>query len=693
MSTTDDEPGTTGKSDEDGGNGTVPADESTTEASATEASTDAAEGSEAAAPAPAPADEPATDGEPGTEPEAGAAAAAPTDEVAEEPEADDEVAEVEATPAASTSTASRSRLADQRAARSAERSTRNGSGGLARSAKRYGPFVAVAVILVGAIAIFSGGDDGGDDPDTEASGAVDEDELVTSGPMTPAKAEAEGVDVDFGPNCDTDRGLVAIPTIYAAPCVEPFEGDNGGATATGVTEDEILVVRYETDPAVDPIGASLVRATGVETNPATAFDTAENFAAIFGEYYETYGRTVRFEEFLGSGPSDDEEAARSDAIKIADKKPFAVIGGPLQSSSVFASELAKAGVVCVATCAQSLPDEVTEPYQGLLFQTGPTPNQAAAMAGELISKMAGPGPAELAGDPALQEADRRYALVHYNTEAGTHTAVAEALGDSLADNGIELSADIEYILDPAAIQEDARTLIARLESEEITTVVFYGDPLMPKALTDEATIQDYRPEWILGPSLLADTAVFGRSFDQTQWGNGFGIGLTPLRGEDEVADAWILHDWAYGQEPPNNAYSAILPGVRSIFTGIHLAGAELTPESFRDGMFRAPVSGGYPTRAQLSYGSQGVWGDDVVDYGGSEDAAVVWWDPDAEGTDETGQQGRGLYRYANGGERYTIGNFPDTAEDAGLFDEANSLTIAEDLPPEAVFDYPSPDLG
>jgi hypothetical protein len=511
--------------------------------------------------------------------------------------------------------------------------------------------------------------------------------------MTPAKAEAEGVDVDFGPGCDTDRGLVAIPTVYAAPCVEPFEGDNGGATTQGVTEDEILVVRYETDPAVDPIGASLVRATGVETDPATAFQTAQDFADIFAESYETYGRTVRIEEFLGSGASDDEEAARSDAIKIADMEPFAVIGGPLQSSSVFATELAGEGVVCLGTCATSLPDEVTEPLAGYLFQTGPTPNQAAAMAAELIAKMAPPGPAEMAGDPALQETDRRYALVHYDTAAGTHTAVAEALSESLADNGIELSADIGYVLDPASIQEDARTLIARLESEEITSVIFYGDPLMPKALTDEATIQDYRPEWILGPSLLADTAVFGRSFDQTQWGNGFGIGLNPLRGEDEVADSWILYDWAYGQEPPNNAYAAIYPGIRALFTGVHLAGPDLTPETFRDGMFRAPVAGGYPSRAQLSYGSQGVWGDDVVDYGGSEDASVIWWDAEAEGTDEAGQDGTGLYRFANGGERYTIGDFPDSPEEAGLFDEASSLTIVDELPPEAEFDYPSPDLG
>ncbi|HEY8545904.1 MAG TPA: hypothetical protein VIL36_12680, partial [Acidimicrobiales bacterium] len=338
MSTTDDEPGIAGKSGTDGGNGPVPAD----------------------GPTPSPTDD-------------APAAAAGTDAPADGGDGDGDGAKADAgdPKAEPTATAPRSRLAEQRAARAAERSSRNGSAGFGRAAKRYGPFVAIAVILVAAIAIFSGGDDGddGDGGGSETAAAIDVDELIASGPMTPQKAEAEGVEVDFGPHCDTERGLVAIPTVYAAPCVEPFEGDNGGATAQGVTEDEILVVRYETDPAVDPVGASLVRATGVETNPETAFETGEDFAAIFAEYYETYGREVRFVQFLGSGPSDDEEAARNDAIAIADMKPFAVIGGPSQSAAVFASELARAGVLCVASCAQALPDEVAEPYAGWLFQT------------------------------------------------------------------------------------------------------------------------------------------------------------------------------------------------------------------------------------------------------------------------------------------------------------------------------------
>ena len=44
--------------------------------------------------------------------------------------------------------------------------------------------------------------------------------------------------------------------------------------------------------------------------------------------------------------------------------------------------------------------------------------------------MAGPGKATMAGDPAIQAQDRKYALVHYDTAEGDHQAVFEALETS-----------------------------------------------------------------------------------------------------------------------------------------------------------------------------------------------------------------------------------------------------------------------
>ena len=60
-----------------------------------------------------------------------------------------------------------------------------------------------------------------------------------------------------------------------------------------------------------------------------------------------------------------------------------------------------------------------------------------------------------------------------------------------------------------------------------------------------------------------------------------------------------------------------------------------------------------------------------------DDGTIIWWDPTATGEDETGNEGVGMYRFANGGERYTLGNFPESPEEAGLFDVENSVTVYE----------------
>ena len=81
------------------------------------------------------------------------------------------------------------------------------------------------------------------------------------------------------------------------------------------------------------------------------------------------------------------------------------------------------------------------------------------------------------------------------------------------------------------------------------------------------------------------------------------------------------------------------------------------------------------------------------DWGGSDDAAIIWYDPTATGEDEVGNQGTGMYRYAKGGERYTLGKTPDSPQDAGLFDVADSVTVFDTVPEgDQTPRYPKPQL-
>lgn len=553
------------------------------------------------------------------------------------------------------------------------------AGGVGRLVRRYGLFVAVAALLAVAVVVFRGGGEG--DDETAGDMVTDREQLVRSGPMTPEKAELVDQDFEYGPKCDPETDLIKMPSVYAPPCVAPFDGDNGGATSAGVTDETIKVVYYVQNPGGLVEGA--VTDTGADMDAQHRVETVEGYVDLYNAVFETYGRRVEVEVFPASGDAADTAAAQADAIAIAEKEPFAVLGGPDQASQVFADELAANDVICLEGCAVGLPASFLAERAPYVWMGAP--ELWAYQVAEGVAKLAGPGKAEMAGSPELREQDRVYAAVHYDTPDGLQRELHEQFTDRLASHGVELETDVEFQLDPGRMQETVRTIVSRLKGDGVTTVIFAGDPLTPKALTEEATAQKYFPEWILGNNYLVDTNQMARTFDPDQWSNGFGIVAADAASEELIA-ANQLYQWGYGTEPPSNVASVIEPGIRALFTGIHLAGPELTPTTFRDGLLRYPPSGGGPTRPTVGWGNY----DDLDNWPGG-DVTLVWWDPRAEGVDEAGEQGKGMYRYANDGQRYGLGEIPETPSDAGLFDKESSVIEYDELAPEdQAPDYPSP---
>ncbi len=61
-------------------------------------------------------------------------------------------------------------------------------------------------------------------------------------------------------DCDPETGHLAVRDFFAPECYAPFEGDNGGETASGVTADSIKVVYYlgpDDDPIINYITAAI----------------------------------------------------------------------------------------------------------------------------------------------------------------------------------------------------------------------------------------------------------------------------------------------------------------------------------------------------------------------------------------------------------------------------------------------------
>ncbi|MDQ3108246.1 MAG: hypothetical protein M3Q68_10630, partial [Actinomycetota bacterium] len=286
--------------------------------------------------------------------------------------------------------------------------------------------------------------------------------------------------------------------------------------------------------------------------------------------------------------------------------------------------------------------------------------------------------ATFAGEPEYKLQKRKFGILYFETESNEYKAGIDFFEQELGKyNGCKVDDRQAYILEVAKAQEDADLMVARAKEKGITSLIFAGDPLMPIFLTKAANNQRYNPEWIITGSALTDTAFFARTYDQVQWGRAFGVSMLSARAPKEVGDAWRLHEWHNGNTPPaGETYGVMWPTPWSFYTGIHLAGPNLNPATFRDGMFAfKPVPSGITTIAS-SYGRHGIWPtDDYLQY---DDMTEIWWDTTAQGKSETGGEGLGLYRYVLGGKRYLSKAWPST--EVTPFNTEGTVLLYNELP-------------
>jgi hypothetical protein len=364
-----------------------------------------------------------------------------------------------------------------------------------------------------------------------------------------------------------------------------------------------------------------------------------------------------------------------------------VWGGPVLTSA-FADELAARDILCIG-CTAGNPSfyEERAPH---LFTSAINAQQVQDHVVEYIEKKLNGFPATHAGDEALQSQDRRFGYLWIESNA-TSAEEAQRFVDELGERDIEFAEDVSYVLDPARLQEQATSAIAKFKQAGVTSIVFSGDPVAPSTFTAEATAQDYFPEWILGPQALVDTNAFARTYDQEQWAHAFGVSPLTARLQPEVAAAYRLYEWFTGETPPaKDTNQVMFPQPSLFFAGVQAAGPNLTLETFRDGLFAREPRDPATTQALISFGDHGFW--DYTDYNGSDDVTEVWWDPEATGPDEIRKEGTGMWRFVDGGKRYLPGEWPEG--ETKVFQEEGTVTILDEPPAdETPKDYPSPAGG
>ncbi|MFM8381055.1 MAG: hypothetical protein ACKOA6_03525 [Actinomycetota bacterium] len=528
-------------------------------------------------------------------------------------------------------------------------STGSGSG-TSGSLKKWGPLAAIAVVAAAIIAVVASSG-GGDDEETAVSSPVASTEAPTAEgewqyPLSYPEAEELGIaeTIDWGERCDTERGRLAVVDYFAPFCMAPFEGDNGGATATGVTGDTITIVHYQ-GPDNDPVIAYITDAIKADDTNAQEFDTVANLLPYFERYYEFYGRKVEIVRYESTGLATDEVTARADAQRIAEEySPFAVVGGPALTNA-FADELAAREIVCIS-CGGGSAEWFAErdPY---VWGIDGSAAQKQVHVAEFIGK-------QLAGKPAVHGGDefvdtvRKFGYV-YVEGSSESKVLADQMVERLDAVGARPVEVLPYVLDPGSIQQTASQIIAKLKAAGVTTVILSTDPVAPRDFTREATAQEYFPEWLVAAATLTDTVAFGRSYDQQQWAHAFGVTSLAARIDPEISGIYSVYKWFTGEEPPaNESIGVFMPGFQLLFSALQSTGPNLTPDTLAAAI-RGFETVKAITQPWLTWGDWGIW--DTADYNGIDDATLFWWDPDAEGPDEVRKTGRGMLVYPDGGKR------------------------------------------
>ncbi len=478
---------------------------------------------------------------------------------------------------------------------------------------------------------------------------------VTGG-STGSNSAASGGPVQFGkgPDCDKNGRQKGISG-YMPPCVQWTGTDNGGATARGVTRDKIKIISWLGQE--DPATRQALTGARLNDEPAKVKRAYDSLFKYGNQHFQTYGREVVFEEMNASGDSKNDEAMIADAIKIADeKKAFAVFVGNALAPipTVLGRELAQRGVICI--CLTSLSSEFYNELPELIFSSLPTINEYAINSAEYAGKKLKRDVAAFAGPGS--NAPRVYCL-YYIDGVGTKVDPegARARDIFIREFGkwnLKFKTIQSYRYDPGSNQNDITANITKFKNDGCTTIVPVVDPIQPILITKEATKQNYYPEWFIVGTGLSDTTTINRFYDQAQVTHAFGISPLWVTWSTVEASAGY-REFHHGMPGRQKGDEGVLINIYRanpdlIFRGVHMAGPKLNNATFAAGLKAYPPTGGKPASPRVFFTRQ--YPTAIKDW------SEIWYDVTLVGPDERSETGQGMMVRADGGKRYTAGNWP-----------------------------------
>ena len=475
----------------------------------------------------------------------------------------------------------------------------------------------------------------------------------------------------------TDKQCVGNPPRQtedplSPPCVAYFNGDNGGATYTGVTRNAITVVfRYVfsqaacwTNSAYQPCGPPKGYYDMDNPNDVAKwneFRYLNDWERYFNKRFQTYGRTVHFIAYNNAGQTGQTYDASTAAADAADNwnnyHPFADFDESGLFSGDYTGYLAQHGVLSFG--GLGFTEQLASNHPGLYWSFPPTLDRMAQeYASYVCQRIVKPGHVSFSGNNDTG-ATRSYGLLITDDPAATVDQERQQLAVKYLqqDCGIQFADTERYHYsggnDSGPKSGWGSFNMAAMKAKGVTTIIWPGGAEVEDMKA--ASQQGWHPEWVIQGDDYMDGVSGGQGEPSDEMTHAWIVTREPLQNyhgmsvEAPCYDALLATDPSIDQTLSDVHYACTYyDDLRQLFTGIQVAGPKLTPATMDQGLHAIPAKPSDSPYEPSCYYLPG-------DYTCVKDAAAMWWDPNGPvGTGST----PGCWRMWEGGRRYLVGGWP-----------------------------------
>lgn len=458
------------------------------------------------------------------------------------------------------------------------------------------------------------------------------------------------------------------------PCVPYFEGDNGGATWPGVTQDEIAVLAYwdggsnriyittgegraESSPPAgsycdidDPPGNCQGREnTGTEDHViARVF---RGLSTYFNDRFQTYNRRAHFYIYWSSATS--EIGRRADAADNFNTiKPFAVMDQATFAgfNDSYRDAMAQRQVTMFSS-EFGVMGEQLRAWAPQAWNFWPDVEHWADMYVSYVCTKVAPFQitSRHSGNSGYVGQMPKFGIMRTSDQAHPELIFfSKIVKQGLTDCGVKWETEVTfplagYATDTGGDRSYAVRNVAQLRDAGVNTVLWLGG--IESRTTEAAAQVQYLPRWVAMGDGDLDGFAGARAQQQDVWR--YATVVSPALRQEELEKAPGFR--AYREGNPNSTRgeaswgNGLYRDFFMLFTAIQVAGPELSPWTIDSGFHAIP-------RSRSTSPFVGSVYFDPDDYSAIKDAKEGWWDPTGVPPGQSSPEG--CYRLVREGRRF-----------------------------------------